>query len=72
MGRDRSKPLRSDWEAVKDDVMREAVWAKFSQHAKLREILLGTGEAVLVEHTTNDSYWAMVVTVAVRICWGRF
>lgn len=58
MGRDRSKRLRRDWEGVKDEVMRKAVRAKFSQHAELAQILLATGDAVLVEHTANDSYWA--------------
>jgi ribA/ribD-fused uncharacterized protein len=58
MGRDRNKPLRPDWETVKDDVMREAVFAKFSQHPEIREILLNTGDSVLVEHTKNDRYWA--------------
>lgn len=58
MGRDRKKKLRDDWESVKDSVMAEALQAKFTQHAELREILLGTGDAVLVEHTKNDSYWA--------------
>lgn len=57
MGRDRKKPLRQDWEIVKDDVMREALRAKFTQHPDLRETLLATGEAILVEHTKNDSYW---------------
>ena len=57
MGRDRKKPLRKDWEAVKDDIMREAVRAKFQQHADLAKILLGTGDALIVEHTGNDSYW---------------
>ena len=57
MGRDRSKPLRADWEQVKDEVMRRAVLAKFTQHAELREMLLATGDALLVEHTRNDSYW---------------
>jgi hypothetical protein len=57
LGRMRSKPLRADWNKVRDAVMREVVLAKFSQHDDLREILLATGEAELVEHTTNDSYW---------------
>jgi ribA/ribD-fused uncharacterized protein len=57
MGRDRKRPLRPDWEKVKDAVMREAVLAKFTQHDDLRAVLLGTGDAVLVEHTENDSYW---------------
>lgn len=58
MGRDRKKPLRKDWETVKDDVMRDALRAKFTQHDDLRQILLDTGDAVLVEHTKNDFYWA--------------
>ena len=57
-GRERNRPLRTDWEAVKDDIMREAVTAKFDQHDSLRELLLSTGYAHLVEHTRNDSYWA--------------
>jgi hypothetical protein len=57
MGRDRSKPLRADWERVKDEVMPRAVLAKFTQHAELRDTLLATGDAMLVEHTRNDSYW---------------
>jgi ribA/ribD-fused uncharacterized protein len=59
MGRDRKHPvpLRQDWENVKDNVMREVVLAKFSQHADLREILLSTGDAELVEDTTTDYYW---------------
>lgn len=57
LGRDRKKKLRRDWESIKDNVMRDAVMAKFSQHGELRDLLLATGEAKLVEHTTNDSYW---------------
>lgn len=57
IGRDRKRPLRKDWESIKVDLMREAVRAKFRQHDDLRELLLGTGDATLVEHTTNDSYW---------------
>jgi N-glycosidase YbiA len=58
LGRDRKKPLRADWEQAKEEIMREALRAKFTQHEDLRELLLGTGEAVLVEHTVNDRYWA--------------
>ncbi|MCB9642142.1 MAG: NADAR family protein [Myxococcales bacterium] len=57
MGRNRKLPLRKDWESIKDNVMRDAVYAKFTQHKDLKELLLSTGEAVLIEHTTNDSYW---------------
>lgn len=57
MGRQRTRPLRRDWESVKDNVMRDAVRAKFSQHPELTKLLLETGERKLVEHTTNDAYW---------------
>jgi ribA/ribD-fused uncharacterized protein len=58
MGRSRAFPLRADWEQAKDEIMRRALTAKFTQHPKLRELLLSTGDAELVEHTRNDSYWA--------------
>jgi ribA/ribD-fused uncharacterized protein len=57
MGRSRKLPLRRDWESVKVQIMLEALRAKFSQHDDIRELLLGTGDAKLVEHTANDDYW---------------
>lgn len=57
MGRDRQRPLRGDWELVKDDVMREAVHQKFLTHQDIREILLGTGEEEIVENAPGDYYW---------------
>lgn len=58
LGRSRSLPLRTDWEIVKEDVMRDALRAKFDQHPKLKALLLSTGDAELIEHTRNDRYWA--------------
>jgi hypothetical protein len=57
MGRDRSRPLRSDWERVKDDIMRKAVLRKFETHADIREVLLSTGDAPIVENAPGDYYW---------------
>jgi N-glycosidase YbiA len=57
MGRSRARPLRGDWDLVKDAIMDEAVMAKFSGHADLRETLLASGDATIVEYTANDSYW---------------
>jgi ribA/ribD-fused uncharacterized protein len=57
MGRNRKLPLRRDWESAKDNIMREALRAKFTQHPELKRLLMETGHAVLVEHTRNDSYW---------------
>lgn len=57
IGRSRARPLRRDWDSVKLDVMRVALRAKFEQHPHLREQLLATGDALLVEHTGRDAYW---------------
>jgi hypothetical protein len=48
---------RSDWDSVKDVVMRKAVWEKFRQNASLADQLLATGDAELVEHTASDASW---------------
>lgn len=59
IGRDRNRPLRSDWEKVKDDIMLEALRAKFTQNPDIGNILLQTGNSILVEDTrsSGDSYW---------------
>jgi N-glycosidase YbiA len=57
MGRERTRPLRSDWESVKDDIMRKAVLKKFETHQDIQKILLSTGSEELVEKTTGDYYW---------------
>jgi len=51
-------PLPEDWEKIKVDIMYEVVLAKFTQHPDLRKLLLDTGDAVLIEHTRQDSFWA--------------
>jgi N-glycosidase YbiA len=58
-GRERKRPLRADWETVKEDVMRRALRAKFTTHAALRETLLSTGDACLVENAPGDFYWGI-------------
>src|SRR5574341_1940137 len=57
MGRSRQRALRPDWEAIRDDVMRKAVLAKFTQHPALRDLLLSTDDARIVERSDKDSYW---------------
>jgi ribA/ribD-fused uncharacterized protein len=51
------KAPREDWDAVKLDIMRRADWAKFSQNPDLAELLLATGDAVLIEDSPSDSFW---------------
>ncbi len=57
LGRSRKVELRRDWESIKEGVMLKALRAKFTQHEKFKRTLLSTGDAQLIEHTTNDSYW---------------
>jgi ribA/ribD-fused uncharacterized protein len=57
MGRSRQRPLRPDWERVKDAVMLDGLRAKFAQHADIRAVLLGTGQTSIIEHTRKDPYW---------------
>lgn len=57
MGRERNRPLRPDWERVKDDVMRRAVLRKFEMHDDIRALLLATGDQEIVENAPRDYYW---------------
>lgn len=43
------------WSTNKFDRMRAVLRAKFTQHADLRELLLSTGEAQLIETATVDN-----------------
>lgn len=50
--------LRGDWEDVKDRVMYEICYAKFTQNKELLEKLLETrGEYLEEGNTWNDTYW---------------
>lgn len=52
--------IRPDWDEVKKRIMRDIVYLKFSQWPDLREKLLATGEAELIEgNTWGDTYWGV-------------
>lgn len=56
----RSSDPRGDWDEVKQGVMYEVCFAKFSQNQELRRRLIETGEAELVEgNTWGDTYWGV-------------
>lgn len=57
MGRNRRVKIVKNWDHKRDNVMLEAVRAKFTQHEDLAALLISTGDAKLIEHTENDSYW---------------
>jgi N-glycosidase YbiA len=56
LGRSEKFPLRSDWDRVKENIMRHALRRKF-ENPELRTLLLSTGKRLLVEDSPYDSYW---------------
>lgn len=55
--------VHPDWSKTKFDRMRGVLYAKFTQHPKLKELLLSTGNKRLVEAATVDN--------AVNRLWGE-
>lgn len=55
----RQVPLRPDWEEIKVNIMRNILRAKF-RDPELREMLLATGDAALVEgNYWYDTFWGV-------------
>ncbi len=57
LGRDCRRSVRSDWDLVKQPIMREAVLTKFLTHLDIQAILLSTGDELIVENSPTDYYW---------------
>ena len=57
MGRTRKKRIVDNWDRKKDNIMFEGVLAKFEQNTDLKTLLLNTGDAEIIEHCYEDSYW---------------
>lgn len=55
----RRATLRADWDRARDHVMAIGLCAKFTQWPELRERLLATGDAVLIEAAPRDCYWGI-------------
>lgn len=51
------QPIRADWDQVRDAVMLRALRQKFQTHAALRQLLLVTGDELLIEKSPTDYYW---------------
>ena len=64
----RKVSLRSDWENVKVQIMRDLVYAKFTQNADLQEKLIDTGDEYLEEgNTWGDRVWGAVNGVGANL-----
>lgn len=49
--------VRDDWAEAKLSAMQIALQAKFSTYPALRDLLLSTAGAVLMEASQNDLFW---------------
>lgn len=57
MGRDKTLPLRQDWEKLKNAFMYVGVYEKFKQNKDIQKLLLETNDSDIVEETTKENYW---------------
>lgn len=56
----RSMPVRLNWDHFKYGVMANLVDQKFLNHPELKQKLLDTGDAILIEgNTWGDTYWGV-------------
>ena len=49
--------LKIKWESIRQNIMYEAVSAKFRQNQHLREFLVTTGESKIAESSPYDIFW---------------
>ncbi|KIO18163.1 hypothetical protein M407DRAFT_46237, partial [Tulasnella calospora MUT 4182] len=58
MGRRWAPETRPDWEETRIELMEEILELKLTQHAKLRRLLLDTGDRTLIYSPgTHDDFW---------------
>jgi ribA/ribD-fused uncharacterized protein len=55
----KEKQPRADWHEVKLDIMRRTDAAKFAQNEDLRQLLLATADAELIEDSPSDPFWGI-------------
>jgi ribA/ribD-fused uncharacterized protein len=52
--------LRKNWEDIKDNIMFDCLKQKFEKNNDLKELLIETGDAELIEgNTWHDNYWGV-------------
>lgn len=57
MGRNPKHTVRRNWDTLKATVMYDAVSTKFTTYPDLADLLLKTGQELIIEDSPTDSYW---------------
>lgn len=57
LGRSKATPIREDWDNVRISIMEDICYAKFVSSARLKNLLISTGDAVLIEYSKKDTFW---------------
>jgi ribA/ribD-fused uncharacterized protein len=57
LGRSHTHAYRPDWEQSKLAVMGEVVRDKFQRHRDIQQILIATGDCLLIEDSPVDYFW---------------
>lgn len=56
--RGRQVEMRKDWKDIRYMIMSKAVLLKFEQNEEIAELLIGTGDEILIEgNTWHDNIW---------------
>lgn len=56
--RGRQVQIHGNWSRIRASVMAELLMRKFTQHPRLKRLLIETGNATLIEgNTWHDQYW---------------
>jgi len=59
LGKTRDASFRENWDSVKEEIMMKGLKAKFNQNVFLYTSLLNTGDKILQEDSSWDSYWGI-------------
>lgn len=51
--------MKEDWASIKIEVMMTAVLQKFNTHENLKQLLLSTGNQLIIENSPYDNYWGI-------------
>ena len=63
LGRRVKKYNNTVWNGVRQIVVYNGLYAKYSQNAELRDMLLKTGNNMLAECAVNDKIWAIGISM---------